>query len=128
MLQIEIMGRAKRLEVPYQLIWRDETKGAQRYGGKLAFSIEPSGESMKQIGPVYAILVGVGDYTHPGFASLPATVRDAQAIAALLSDSTLCGYPPDHVQVITGLNATASTVRALPSGCATPRVCRCWPW
>lgn len=40
-----------------------------------------------------ALLIGVGAY--PRFATLPATVRDAQAIAAVLTDPARCGYPPE---------------------------------
>ena len=60
----------------------------------------------------FALLIGVGDYPHPRFASLPATVRDVQAIAAILADPDRCGYPRDNVQVITGSDATAANIRA----------------
>lgn len=40
----------------------------------------------------HALLIGVGDYLHPRFVSLPATVRDALAIANTLTDPDLCGY------------------------------------
>jgi hypothetical protein len=60
----------------------------------------------------HALLVGVGDYTHPRFTSLPATVRDAQAVAAVLTDSARCGYPPASVHVLTGEKATAADIRA----------------
>ena len=60
----------------------------------------------------YALLVGVGDYTHPRFASLPATVRDAQAVATVLTDPARCGYPPGNVQTITGLDTTVANIRA----------------
>lgn len=66
----------------------------------------------KQQDNTLALLVGVGDYTHPRFAALPATVRDVQAIAALLADPARCGYPSDKVQVLTGPDATASNIRA----------------
>ena len=60
----------------------------------------------------HALLIGVGDYTHSRFASLPATVRDAQAIAAVLANSNRCGYPPANVQIITGPDATTANIRA----------------
>jgi len=60
----------------------------------------------------FALLVGVGDYSHPRFASLPATVRDVQAVATILTDPDRCGYPRDHVQAITGPDATAAHIRA----------------
>ena len=59
-----------------------------------------------------ALLVGVGTYTHPRFANLPATVHDAQAIATVLTDPARCVYPPGNVQVITGPDATAANIRA----------------
>jgi hypothetical protein len=60
----------------------------------------------------YALLVGVGGYSHPHFASLPATVRDAQAIAAILTDPARCGYPSTNVEIITGSDATVANIRA----------------
>lgn len=60
----------------------------------------------------HTLLIGVGDYNHPRFASLPATVRDAQAIAAVLTDPARCGYPPGNVQVLIGERATTANVRA----------------
>jgi hypothetical protein len=41
----------------------------------------------------YSLLIGIGDYLHPRYADLPATVRDAQAIAAMLTEPNRCGYP-----------------------------------
>ena len=60
----------------------------------------------------HALLIGVGDYIHSRFASLPATVRDAQAIATILTDPARCGYPPASVQVITGPDAITANIRA----------------
>jgi hypothetical protein len=57
----------------------------------------------------YALLIGVGSYTHPRFASLPATVCDAQAVADVLTDR--CGYPSANVQMLTGEQATATNIR-----------------
>ncbi len=59
----------------------------------------------------HAILIGVGDYINPRFASLPATIRDAQAIATVLTDASRCGYPAGNVQVIVGQDATATNIR-----------------
>jgi CheY-like chemotaxis protein len=61
----------------------------------------------------YALLIGVGDYTHPRFASLPATIHDAWAIETVLTDPDRCGYPGDNVQVITGPEATAANIRTV---------------
>mgnify|MGYP001050955288 CR=1 FL=1 len=60
----------------------------------------------------HALLIGVGDYTHPRFASLPATIRDAQAITAVLTNPARCGYLPANVQVLTGEQATAVNTHA----------------
>jgi len=60
----------------------------------------------------HALLVGVGDYLHPRFANLPATVHDAQALAGILTDPARCGYPPDNVRTITGPDATGANIRA----------------
>jgi len=58
-----------------------------------------------------ALLIGVGDYTHPRFPSLPATVRDAQAVTAVLTDPARCGYPSANVHMLTGKQATAANIR-----------------
>jgi uncharacterized caspase-like protein len=65
-----------------------------------------------------ALLIGVGDYLNPRFASLPATVRDAQAIAAVLADSNRCGYLTANVEVLTGEKATAANIRTALKGLA----------
>ncbi len=47
----------------------------------------------------YALLIGVG-------ADLPASVRDAQAIATLLKDPKIAGYPEENIQLLTEGEAT----------------------
>ena len=59
-----------------------------------------------------ALLVGVGNYSHPRLANLPATVRDAEALTSILTDSNRGAYPPNNVRTITGSKATAKNVRA----------------
>lgn len=59
----------------------------------------------------YALLVGVGNYEHQKFANLPATIRDAKSISALLANPDRCGYPPVQIQTITGPDAKADTIR-----------------
>ena len=59
----------------------------------------------------YALIVGVGDYTHDQFLDLPATARDAKAIVAVLADPYLCGYSKEKVDLLTGKNATADNIR-----------------
>jgi hypothetical protein len=61
---------------------------------------------------VHALLIGVGNYIHPRYANLPATVYDVQAIATILTDPDHCGYPQGKVQTITGEKATAANIRA----------------
>jgi hypothetical protein len=71
----------------------------------------------------FGLIIGVGDYTHSRFASLPATVRDAQAITAVLTDPARCGYPSANVHILTGEQTTAANIRIALKGlveCTTP--------
>ena len=64
----------------------------------------------------HVLLIGVGDYIHSGFASLPATVRDTHALATILTDPSRCGCPPAKVHVLlTTEQATAANFRAVLS-------------
>lgn len=49
----------------------------------------------------YALLIGVGNTANPRW-SLPVTVKDAQALKAVLTDGNFCAYPntPDHVRLL----------------------------
>jgi hypothetical protein len=58
-----------------------------------------------------ALLIGVGNYLHAQFPNLPATVRDAEAIGAILADPARCGYSSDKVEVISGAKATVASIR-----------------
>jgi Caspase domain len=51
----------------------------------------------------YALIVGVGG-------DLPNTVNDARGVASLLTDPTRCAYPRDHVSVLTGEQATRTSI------------------
>jgi Caspase domain len=51
----------------------------------------------------YAVIIGVG-------ADLPVTVQDASALADLLCDRTRCGYPVEHVRLLTGERARRSHI------------------
>ena len=55
----------------------------------------------------YALLIGVGESAYSKL-SLPATVKDTQAIYAALIDSELCAYPdnPEHIRVLNNKEAT----------------------
>lgn len=46
----------------------------------------------------YALLIGVGESAYKPL-SLPATVKDTQAIYAALIDPDLCAYPDNKEQV-----------------------------
>jgi hypothetical protein len=51
----------------------------------------------------HALVVGVG-------ADLPNTVDDAVGLVGMLKDPARCAYPPDHVHLLTGENATREQV------------------
>ncbi len=55
----------------------------------------------------YALLIGVGASAHPAW-SLPVTVRDTLALAEVLADPALCGYPNDdeHLRILVDAKAT----------------------
>jgi len=73
----------------------------------------PSEENVptRIFGNAHSLLIGAGSYLNPRFVNLPATVRDAQAINAILTDPARCGYPPGNVHVMTGPDATAANIR-----------------
>lgn len=51
----------------------------------------------------HAIIIGVGG-------DLPRTENDAQAIANLLTNPQKCAYPPEHVHLLVGQNATRTAI------------------
>src|SRR5271165_3479883 len=57
----------------------------------------------------YALLVGIGQTDYEKW-SLPVTVKDAQAIRAVLTDPGLCAYPDDHVHILHDQGATRDTI------------------
>ena len=59
----------------------------------------------------YALLIGVGNTVASGY-SLPVTVKDAQALKAVLTDANLCAYPnsPDHIRLLENQGATRSAI------------------
>ncbi len=59
----------------------------------------------------HALLVGVGDYNHPRYRNLPATIRDVQAIYLVLTHPNRCGYSENNVQIVTQEQATSAGVR-----------------
>jgi len=58
-----------------------------------------------------ALVIGVGDYLHPRLANLPATTRDAQALAGVLSDPLQGGYPQGTVTQLIGEQASLENMR-----------------
>ena len=60
----------------------------------------------------YALLVGVGHIRSYAPWSLPVTVKDAQAIRAVLTDPSLCAYPDDgrHVHLLHDQQATRDAI------------------
>jgi len=59
----------------------------------------------------YALLIGVGNTVASGY-SLPVTVKDAQALKAVLTDANLCAYPnsPDHIRLLENQGATRNAI------------------
>jgi hypothetical protein len=51
----------------------------------------------------YALLIGVGNTADPGY-SLPVTVKDAQALKAVLTDANFCAYP--NTPIVSGCYRT----------------------
>jgi len=54
----------------------------------------------------HALLIGVGTHEDPGIAAVPVTVEDAKAMAAVLKDANLCGYPESQVKLIHDVETT----------------------
>ncbi len=59
----------------------------------------------------YALLIGVGDALYASW-PLPVTVRDMQALQAVLTDPGLCGYPADRIRLLHDASATKQPVRS----------------
>jgi uncharacterized caspase-like protein len=57
----------------------------------------------------YALLIGVGRCAYAPW-SLPVTVRDMQALRAVLADPDLCGYPADHIRLLHDDGATRQAI------------------
>ncbi|MFC7304158.1 caspase domain-containing protein [Streptomyces monticola] len=47
-----------------------------------------------------AVLIGIGDYTHPALSAMPAAPAGAQHLAGLLRDPSIWGLPEEHITVI----------------------------
>ena len=59
----------------------------------------------------YALLIGVGQTAKPRYA-LPVTVKDIQAIYAVLTDPELCAYPKNdrHIRLLHDAGATRRAI------------------
>jgi uncharacterized caspase-like protein len=59
----------------------------------------------------YALLIGVGESAYPKW-SLPVTVKDMQALRAILTDPALCDYLDDdaHIRLLNDAGATKQTI------------------
>ena len=57
----------------------------------------------------YALLIGVGESAYPKL-SLPVTVKDMQALRAVLSDPQLCGYDEQHIRLLHDTAATKANI------------------
>lgn len=59
----------------------------------------------------YALLIGIGESAYPKL-SLPVTVKDIQALHAVLIDPALCAYPNDaqHIRLLHDKDATRNAI------------------
>jgi hypothetical protein len=60
----------------------------------------------------YALLIGVGSYQHHSSMNVAITTRDAHAVAAVLRDERLCGYPAEQVRLLADGSATRAELLA----------------
>ena len=60
----------------------------------------------------HALLIGVGTHRHCPRADVPITVADAEAVAEVLQDPALCGYPTEQVRILHDDRATKAGLLA----------------
>jgi hypothetical protein len=58
----------------------------------------------------HALLIGVGAHEYVPSIGMPIMVADAEAIASVLEDDRLCGYPRNHVRVLHDAGATKAGI------------------
>ncbi|MFZ2361885.1 MAG: caspase family protein [Anaerolineae bacterium] len=65
----------------------------------------------EKFGNGYALLIGVGQSAYPKW-SLPVTVKDMQALRAILTDPALCGYPDNdaHIRLLHDAGASQQAI------------------
>src|SRR5215212_367878 len=57
-----------------------------------------------------ALVIGVGDYANPGIQRLQFAVADAEALADLLTEPDVCGFPEGQVVLLTDAAADRDAV------------------
>jgi len=60
----------------------------------------------------HALLIGIGSYQYIPQLNVPVTVTDAQALADVLRDERLCGYPEERVRILHDTSATRTSILA----------------
>jgi nucleoside phosphorylase len=66
----------------------------------------------------HALLIGIGSYQHAGYLNVPVTVRDAQAVGAVLRDPHLCDYPERQITLLHDAKATREGIISALDGLA----------
>jgi hypothetical protein len=72
-----------------------------------------------------AVLIGIGDYTHPDLPAMPAAEAGARHLADLLRDPSLWGLPEEHVTVIGSTTPVDQVLGAVRDAALAPRT-RWW--
>lgn len=67
----------------------------------------------------YALVIGVGTYQHEPRLNVPQTAEDARQMASVLLNPSYCGYPADHVTLLTDAEATRDRILAALDALAT---------
>lgn len=57
-------------------------------------------------------MIGVGTHQHCPWLDLPGTAADAEAVAYMLQDEMVCGYPAPQVRLLTHGGATRAGILA----------------
>ncbi|MFC9706042.1 PQQ-binding-like beta-propeller repeat protein [Streptomyces sp. NPDC056943] len=60
-----------------------------------------------------AVLIGIGAYTHPDLASLPAADAAARKLAALFLDAGIWGLPAEHITVLSADVSSSAVLAAV---------------
>lgn len=66
-----------------------------------------------------ALVIGVGRYASEPSLNVPVVAEDAAALAGVLGDAAVCGYPAERVTVLTDADATRDRVRGALDALAT---------